>query len=131
MMKGKIKDGKGFTLAELLIVVAIIAILIAILVPVFGASRNKAILEKDAANVRSALSEAIAEGMTDSTKFSGSTLSVTLERPAGLQSGVTVDNTTHVITVAYPSDSTTNKETITVDADVTVTLWEAETPSEP
>ena len=45
---------KGFTLAELLIVIAIIAILIAIAIPAFSAQLDNARLQADHANVRSA-----------------------------------------------------------------------------
>ena len=45
---------KGFTLAELLIVIAIIAILIAIAIPVFGGQLENARLQTDHANIRSA-----------------------------------------------------------------------------
>ncbi len=45
---------KGFTLAELLIVIAIIAILIAIAIPAFSASLESARLQTDHANIRSA-----------------------------------------------------------------------------
>ncbi len=45
---------KGFTLAELLIVVAIIAILIAIAIPAFGGALNNAKIQTDHANIRSA-----------------------------------------------------------------------------
>ena len=45
---------KGFTLAELLIVIAIIAILIAIAIPVFAGQLENAKLQADHANMRSA-----------------------------------------------------------------------------
>ncbi len=53
---------KGFTLAELLIVVAIIAILIAIAIPAFGGALDNAKLQTDHANIRSAY--AIAQAAT-------------------------------------------------------------------
>lgn len=45
---------KGFTLAELLIVIAIIAILIAIAIPAFGGALDNAKIQTDHANIRSA-----------------------------------------------------------------------------
>ena len=45
---------KGFTLAELLIVIAIIAILIAIAIPAFSASLHRANIATDHANIRNA-----------------------------------------------------------------------------
>lgn len=48
---------KGFTLAELLVVVAIIAVLVAIAIPIFTAQLEKAREATDAANLRSAYAE--------------------------------------------------------------------------
>lgn len=48
---------KGFTLAELLIVVAIIAVLVAIAIPVFTTQKYKAELAVDQANIRSYYAE--------------------------------------------------------------------------
>lgn len=56
---------KGFTLAELLIVVAIIGVLVAISIPVFSSQLKKAKLAADQANVRSAKAAASAAYMTD------------------------------------------------------------------
>lgn len=52
----KFKSQKGFTLAELLVVVAIIAVLVAISIPVFTAQLKKARLAVDEANIREAYS---------------------------------------------------------------------------
>ena len=51
------KNNKGFTLAELLIVVAIIAVLVAIAIPVFTGQLEKAREATDAANIRNAYAE--------------------------------------------------------------------------
>jgi prepilin-type N-terminal cleavage/methylation domain-containing protein len=48
---------RGFTLAELLIVIAIIAALVAIMIPTFGGQVEKAREAADIANVRAACSE--------------------------------------------------------------------------
>lgn len=55
----KIKNTKGFTLMEMLIVVAIIAILIAIAIPTFTTQLEKAREAADIANIRSKYSEAM------------------------------------------------------------------------
>ncbi len=53
------KNKKGFTLAELLIVVAIIAVLVAIAVPLFVGSLNKAQEARDKANIRAVRGTAV------------------------------------------------------------------------
>ena len=62
---------KGFTLAELLIVVAIIAVLAAIAIPVFGAQLNKAKHNANVANVRAAYAEVLSTAMINDTNASG------------------------------------------------------------
>lgn len=58
------KNNKGFTLAELLIVVAIIAVLVAIAIPVFTTQLEKSREATDIANVRSAYAAMVAEYIT-------------------------------------------------------------------
>ena len=53
------RNRKGFTLAELLIVVAIIAVLVAIAVPLFVGSLNKAQQARDDANIRAVRGAAV------------------------------------------------------------------------
>lgn len=52
---------KGFTLAELLIVVAIIAVLVAIAIPVFTSQLEKSREAVDAANIRAKYAELMAD----------------------------------------------------------------------
>lgn len=61
----KRRNRKGFTLAELLIVVAIIAVLVAISIPIFTSQMTKAKIAVDQSNVRSAKAAAAAEYMTN------------------------------------------------------------------
>ena len=51
-------NGKGFTLLEMLVVIAIIAILVGIIIPVISNSTTRAKAAADAATLRSVLSEA-------------------------------------------------------------------------
>nr|WP_294681524.1 prepilin-type N-terminal cleavage/methylation domain-containing protein [uncultured Anaerotignum sp.] len=62
MMK-KLKERKGFTMAELLIVVAIVAVLVAVSIPVFTGHLEKARQATDAANIRAAYAEAVIDAM--------------------------------------------------------------------
>ena len=54
------KNQHGFTLAELLVVVAIVGILVAISIPIFTAQRKKAVIAANQANVRAAKAAAVA-----------------------------------------------------------------------
>lgn len=57
------KNNKGFTLAELLIVVAIIAVLTAVAIPVFTAQLEKSREAVDAANIRDAYALIVADSL--------------------------------------------------------------------
>jgi len=128
------KNNKGFTLAELLIVVAIIAVLVAIAIPVFGAQLEKSREATDAANIRSAYAEimvkAIDDDATTSTKpvslkqtqakWQNSDLKTGLKTVFGLQTSAStqLDNVakgkTATIKWTSGTSTTTGHATITI-----------------
>ena len=61
------KKNRGFTLAELLVVVAIIAVLVAVAIPVFAAQLEKSREAVDLANVRNAYAEVMTAAITEDT----------------------------------------------------------------
>ncbi len=61
----KLNNKKGFTLAELLIVVAIIAVLVAISIPIFAAQLEKAREAVDEANIRDAYAVCVASALSE------------------------------------------------------------------
>ena len=66
-MKGlreKFRKNSGFTLIEMLIVVAIIAILVAVSIPMIANALDKAKVATDEANERSAMATALIEYMS-------------------------------------------------------------------
>lgn len=66
MFKKLCKNEKGFTLAELLIVVAIIGVLVAISIPIFTGQLEKAREATDAANIRAAYAAVSTDMLLDS-----------------------------------------------------------------
>ena len=60
---------KGFTLAELLVVVAILAILVAVAIPIFTASLEDAQLRVNLANIRSVKAAGVTNILTNPDKY--------------------------------------------------------------
>ena len=58
---------KGFTLIEMLVVIAIIAILVAIIIPVVSDATTKATEAKEVANIRSEIAEYMIASIDDDT----------------------------------------------------------------
>ena len=68
-MRINLGNKKGFTLAELLIVVAIIAVLVAVAIPIFSSQLEKSRESTDLANVRSAYMEVMAAAIQDNVEY--------------------------------------------------------------
>ena len=76
----KMKNSKGFTLMEMLIVVAIIAVLVAIMIPTMTSALEKSREAADLANTRSAYAQLLVCGLTEEDPTSYSTANVTYTR---------------------------------------------------
>ena len=77
------RNKKGFTLAELLIVVAIIAVLVAISIPIFTTQLEKSKEATDLANIRAAYAEASVAALNGDNSEDGSATSVAMTQNAG------------------------------------------------
>ena len=70
------RNQKGFTLAELLIVVAIIAVLVAIAIPVFSAQLEKSREATDLSNIRSAYATLVADYLNNDSAATAKSVEV-------------------------------------------------------
>ena len=68
------RNSRGFTLAELLITVAIIGVLVAISIPVFASQMEKSREATDLSNVRAAYAEVMAEAITENMEYQEKTV---------------------------------------------------------
>lgn len=126
----KRKSGKkGFTLMEMLIVVAIIGILIAIMIPTFNNALNKARVSADEANLRSYYAEVVADHMLNETKWPDADKVTNSDKVTvdgvtyTLQAGkytLTVDSTNDTIKIQYSIDKGPDKgKTVTIPGGAT------------
>ena len=68
------RNSRGFTLAELLITVAIIGVLVAISIPVFASQTEKSREATDLSNVRAAYAEVMTEAITENMEYQEKTV---------------------------------------------------------
>ena len=129
------KNRKGFTLAELLIVVAIIGVLVAVSIPIFTSQLEKSKQATDLANMRSAKAAAVAEWMSDgmpegySRKYDAASGTMTDSTPAGYgkssKAVTTFDSVMDGTSGTPNSDGTAHYITVTIDGDGTVLMnWD-------
>ncbi len=78
-MMRKLRERNGFTLAELLIVVAIIAVLVAVAIPVFTSQLDKARVATEQANARSTYAEAAAGYISDPASWNAGSYTKTYD----------------------------------------------------
>ena len=113
------RNKKGFTLAELLIVVAIIAVLVAIAIPTYSAQLEKARVAVDRSNARAGSSLAVADyQLTEHAKDATITYGVTLDANKNLTVVADGEGMTGV------SNSSTGQLKVTVkNGEVTNNTW--------
>ena len=85
----KTNNKKGFTLAELLVVVAIIAVLVAIAIPIFTSQLEKAREATDAANLRAAYAEVTTDALTNTGEVKPKEVVLTQQQEAWQDTSIT------------------------------------------
>lgn len=115
----KIRNRKGFTLAELLIVVAIIGVLVAVSIPIFTSQLTKSRQATNQANARSAKAAVVVWYLDQATTPTGDTTKVYT-----CSSGTIADGTalTAATVAAADADDQTKYDGTTVYKQVSVTI---------
>ena len=116
------RNQKGFTLMEMLIVVAIIAILVAIAIPVFTSQLEKAREATDAANIRAIYAEAMMDYLDASSSTTYPiTKSVALkQKKDGWQTADIANGSIAGMSVGSPTEG--QSATVSVDKEGKATL---------
>ena len=123
------KDKKGFTLMEMLIVVAIIAIIVAIAIPTFSNALTRAKVSADKANVRAYYAEVTAAYMleekaaddlpTDANNIAKGGILKVAGTDVKMQAGaVAFTKTADKWTITYTPDNTTKYETLSLSMNI-------------
>lgn len=119
-MLKKFTNKKGFTLMEMLIVVAIIVILVAIAIPTFSNSLNKARVSADAANIRAAYAEAVVEYLDTADKITAD-ITKTVKTTGDNKDGIKIAGTDDTDDVYKWKKDQTATITVTKEGKITIT----------
>ena len=105
-------NNRGFTLAELLIVVAIIAVLVAVAIPIFTNQLEKAREATDLANIRSAYGEVVVKVLEDGSED----ISATVQKQQTKENWESVADTVKIGGIQANTLNDTDETTITYTA---------------
>ncbi len=116
------KNNKGFTMAELLIVVAIIAVLVAISIPVFIGQLERSREATDMANARNAYASAVTSYLGDqetaTASFEATQLTAGWDNEDGIiSSSIKLGSDEVAVQVQLPDCEKGDTVNITVEAD--------------
>ena len=123
------RENKGFTLMEMLIVVAIIAILIAIAIPVFTGQLEKAREATDAANIRAGYAEVMMAAL-DSNSTNAQKVVTLQQTQTDWQDKTIFSNLVSLFSVSGVTDSTEVLKAVGADKSATVS-WAPGTGTAP
>ena len=101
---------KGFTLIEMLVVIAIIAVLVAIVIPTVGNATEKAKEAADAANIRAAIAEVTTNALGNGT---AEDVTVTMTQ----KDTFVIDDLTNI--GGFPKSAFESKSSVTISWDDT------------
>ena len=129
----KMKNSKGFTLMEMLIVVAIIAILVAIMIPSVTSALEKSRESADAANIRAAYAEVMTAALTGETTNLTTAGGYSITYTNGVYTAVIPmtqkqagwQNTTITNIAGQPTATGSELAKVTHNMDVTITYTES------